>query len=89
MCTAVGALDASALLNFERAGHCTARGLLPRSLIEQSLPAIDRAYAKQQLAECPLEKRLLARVEGRHGLARHQRPCAYHTDRRRHWRRRR
>ena len=36
------------LLAFERAGHCTVHGLAPQ--MQRNLPAIDAAYASQQLA---------------------------------------
>ena len=37
------------LLAYERAGHCTLRNLLPAANVESLVPAIDAAYAAQQL----------------------------------------
>ena len=36
-------------LSFERAGHCAIRNIVPPTVVQQNLPAIDNAYAAQSL----------------------------------------
>ena len=56
--------DLRLALSFERTGHCAVQGLVPPTLVQQSIPAIDTAYTSQELSVHRQKLRVLIGAEG-------------------------